>query len=104
MGGSSSINGMVYVRGHAEDFNQWEERGAKGWAYKDCLPYFKRSESWHEGENDYRGGNGPVSTSNGNNMKLNPLYEALLKLEKRPVIQKLKTITENNKKVLVQCI
>ena len=82
MGGSSSINGMVYVRGHAEDFNQWEEHGAKGWSYKDCLPYFKRSESWHEGENDYRGGNGPVSTSNGNNMKLNPLYEAFIEAGK----------------------
>ena len=82
MGGSSSINGMVYVRGHAEDFNQWEEYGAKGWAYKDCLPYFKRCESWHEGENDYRGGNGPVSTSNGNNMKLNPLYEAFIEAGK----------------------
>ena len=82
MGGSSSINGMVYVRGHAEDFNQWEEHGSKGWAYKDCLPYFKRCESWHEGENDYRGGNGPVSTSNGNNMKLNPLYEAFIEAGK----------------------
>ena len=82
MGGSSSINGMVYVRGHAEDFNQWEEHGAKGWAYKDCLPYFKRCETWHEGENDYRGGNGPVSTSNGNNMKLNPLYEAFIEAGK----------------------
>ena len=82
MGGSSSINGMVYVRGHAEDFNQWEEQGAKGWAYKDCLPYFKRSESWHEGENDYRGGSGPVSTSNGNNMKLNPLYKAFIEAGK----------------------
>ena len=82
MGGSSSINGMVYVRGHAEDFNQWEENGAKGWAYKDCLPYFKRCESWHEGENDYRGGNGPVSTSNGNNMKLNPLYKAFIEAGK----------------------
>ncbi|MDB0022117.1 choline dehydrogenase [Candidatus Pseudothioglobus singularis] len=82
MGGSSSINGMVYVRGHAEDFNQWEEHGAKGWAYKDCLPYFKRCESWHEGENNYRGGNGPVLTSNGNNMKLNPLYEAFIEAGK----------------------
>jgi len=82
MGGSSSINGMVYVRGHAEDFNQWEEHGAKGWAYKDCLPYFKRCESWHQGENDYRGGNGPVSTSNGNNMKLNPLYKAFIEAGK----------------------
>jgi len=82
MGGSSSINGMVYVRGHAKDFDQWEESGAKGWSYKDCLPYFKRCETWHEGENNYRGGNGPVSTSNGNNMKLNPLYKAFIKAGK----------------------
>ena len=78
MGGSSSINGMVYVRGHARDFDQWEEKGAAGWSYKDCLPYFKRSETWCKGEDDYRGGNGPVATSNGNNMKLNPLYKAFI--------------------------
>ena len=78
MGGSSSINGMVYVRGHARDFDQWEEKGAAGWSYKDCLPYFKRSETWFKGEDDYRGGNGPVATSNGNNMKLNPLYKAFI--------------------------
>ena len=78
MGGSSSINGMVYVRGHARDFDQWEEKGAAGWSYKDCLPYFKRSETWSKGEDDYRGGNGPVATSNGNNMKLNPLYKAFI--------------------------
>ena len=78
MGGSSSINGMVYVRGHARDFDQWEEEGAKGWSYKNCLPYFKRSEKWHMGEDTYRGGSGPISTSNGNNMKLNPLYQAFI--------------------------
>ena len=78
MGGSSSINGMVYVRGHARDFDQWEEKGAAGWSYKDCLPYFKRSETWYKGEDDYRGGDGPVATSNGNNMKLNPLYKAFI--------------------------
>ena len=78
MGGSSSINGMVYVRGHARDFDQWEEKGAAGWSYKDCLPYFKRSETWYKGEDDYRGGNGPIATSNGNNMNLNPLYKAFI--------------------------
>jgi choline dehydrogenase-like flavoprotein len=45
IGGSSSINGMVYVRGHAEDYNEWEELGANGWAYADVLPYFKRMEN-----------------------------------------------------------
>ena len=78
MGGSSSINGMVYVRGHAKDFDEWERHGAEGWSYQDCLPYFKRCETWHEGENEYRGGSGPLSTSNGNNMKLNPLYKAFI--------------------------
>ncbi|MFP6775732.1 MAG: choline dehydrogenase [PS1 clade bacterium] len=78
LGGSSSINGMVYVRGHAKDYDKWESQGAEGWSYSDCLPYFKRSESWQGGEDEYRGGSGPVSTSGGNNMKLNPLYKAFI--------------------------
>jgi len=78
LGGSSSINGMVYVRGHARDYDEWQENGAEGWSYADCLPYFKKSESWHCGENEYRGGNGPVATCGGNNMKLNPLYQAFI--------------------------
>jgi choline dehydrogenase len=78
IGGSSSINGMVYVRGHARDFDQWEKEGAVGWSYKDCLPYFKRTESWHDGEDNYRGGDGPVATCGGNNMKFNPLYQAFI--------------------------
>ncbi|WP_417880996.1 choline dehydrogenase [Vibrio sp.] len=78
LGGSSSINGMVYVRGHACDFDQWEESGAQGWNYQNCLPYFRKAESWFEGANDYRGGNGPVGTCNGNNMDRNPLYQAFI--------------------------
>lgn len=78
LGGSSSINGMVYVRGHACDFDQWEESGAQGWNYQNCLPYFRKAESWFEGGNDYRGGNGPVGTCNGNNMERNPLYQAFI--------------------------
>ena len=78
LGGSSSINGMVYVRGHADDFDQWEAAGAQGWNYQDCLPYFKKSESWEGGEDEYRGGDGPVGTCNGNHMKLNPLYQAFI--------------------------
>lgn len=78
LGGSSSINGMVYVRGHACDFDEWEQHGAKGWSYKHCLPYFKRSETWMNGEDDYRGGNGPIGICNGNDMKLNPLYRAFI--------------------------
>lgn len=78
LGGSSSINGMVYVRGHACDFDQWEESGAQGWNYQNCLPYFRKAESWFEGANDYRGGDGPVGTCNGNNMERNPLYQAFI--------------------------
>ncbi|MDA3889780.1 MAG: FAD-dependent oxidoreductase, partial [Allgaiera sp.] len=49
LGGSSSINGMVYVRGHARDFDHWAEVGATGWSFADVLPYFKRMEHWHDG-------------------------------------------------------
>ncbi len=77
LGGSSSINGMVYVRGHARDFDEWEALGAKGWNYASCLPYFKKAETWVEGEDDYRGGQGPLSVTKGNNMQ-NPLYQAFV--------------------------
>ncbi|CAK4074347.1 choline dehydrogenase [Vibrio sp. 16] len=78
LGGSSSINGMVYVRGHACDFDEWEQHGAKGWRYSACLPYFRRTETWSGGEDEYRGGQGPVGTCNGNDMALNPLYQAFI--------------------------
>jgi choline dehydrogenase len=78
LGGSSSINGMVYVRGHACDFDEWEELGAKNWNYQTCLPYFRKAESWIGGEDNYRGGSGPVGTCNGNDMKRNPLYQAFI--------------------------
>ena len=78
LGGSSSINGMVYVRGHACDFDEWEEQGAQGWNYQACLPYFRRAETWVQGENQYRGGKGPLGTCAGNDMKLNPLYQAFI--------------------------
>ncbi|WGV98949.1 choline dehydrogenase [Vibrio sp. YMD68] len=78
LGGSSSINGMVYVRGHACDFDEWEEQGAAGWNYQACLPYFKRAETWISGEDQYRGGSGPLGTCGGNEMTLNPLYQAFI--------------------------
>ncbi|WP_020593795.1 choline dehydrogenase [Kiloniella laminariae] len=77
LGGSSSINGMVYVRGHACDFDEWEEKGAEGWGYRHCLPYFKRAESWKGKADAYRGNNGPLATCNGNEMQ-NPLYKAFI--------------------------
>lgn len=76
VGGSSSINGMVYVRGHARDFDTWEEMGAKGWAFKHVLPYFKRMENSHGGEEGWRGTDGPMHVKRGE--RLNPLYQAFI--------------------------
>ncbi|MEP2830684.1 choline dehydrogenase [Parvibaculum sp.] len=77
IGGSSSINGLAYVRGSAGDFAEWAELGATGWDYANVLPYFRRSEDCLYGEDAYRGVNGPLSITNGNNMK-NPLYRAFI--------------------------
>jgi choline dehydrogenase len=74
LGGSSSINGMVYVRGNPLDFERWQDEGARGWGYANVLPYFKRAEKRAEGGNDYRGGDGPLSTCYGT--MRNPLHKA----------------------------
>lgn len=76
VGGSSSINGMVYVRGHAEDFNRWADMGATGWSYADVLPYFKRMENAHGGEDGWRGTHGPLHVRRGE--VRNPLYRAFI--------------------------
>lgn len=76
LGGSSSINGMVYVRGNALDFERWESEGAAGWSYRDVLPYFKRAESRAGGGDDYRGGDGPLAMRRG--LLDNPLHAAWL--------------------------
>lgn len=78
LGGSSSINGLAYVRGCAGDFEEWQELGASGWGYQDVLPYFKRGEDCVYGGDAYRGDQGGLTTCNGNNMK-NPLYRAFIK-------------------------
>ena len=84
IGGSSSINGMVYVRGHARDYDTWEEMGAQGWSYADVLPYFQRMENWH-GDSDtghgtsdsaYRGNSGPLHITRG--PRHNPLFNAFI--------------------------
>ncbi len=64
LGGCSAINGMVYVRGQAEDFDRWAELGNTGWAYNDVLPYFKRSEDNQNGANTYHGSGGPLWVGN----------------------------------------
>ena len=79
LGGSSSINGMVYVRGHCTDFDRWAQKGNKGWSYSEILPYFKKSESWQEipglSSSQYRGADGPLRTI-GLNSSLHPIAEA----------------------------
>ncbi|MDP6175681.1 MAG: GMC family oxidoreductase N-terminal domain-containing protein, partial [Rhodospirillales bacterium] len=62
LGGSSSINAMAYVRGHAGDYDRWAGNGLPGWTYEDLLPRFKRTESWQGGGSELRGGGGPIQT------------------------------------------
>ncbi|MDE0984547.1 MAG: choline dehydrogenase [Yoonia sp.] len=85
IGGSSSINGMVYVRGHARDYDYWAESGAQGWAYADVLPYFKRMENWHSGghggDKTWRGRKGPLHVTRG--PRINPLTRAFVKAGKQ---------------------
>jgi 4-pyridoxate dehydrogenase len=76
IGGSHSINAMGYIRGHHGDYDRWSRRGLPGWSFRDVLPYFKRAESWEDGENDYRGGSGPLHVRRSK--ILDPLYQAYI--------------------------
>jgi choline dehydrogenase len=76
LGGSSSINGMVYVRGHPLDFEGWRELGAGGWGWADVLPYFRRAETFAGGGGDWRGDRGPLRTKTGT--LFNPLYKVFI--------------------------
>ncbi|MDB4187879.1 choline dehydrogenase [Sulfitobacter sp.] len=85
IGGSSSINGMVYVRGHAMDYDHWRDQGAEGWGYADVLPYFRRMETWHDGghggDSYWRGKDGPLHVSRG--PRENPLFAAFVEAGKQ---------------------
>jgi choline dehydrogenase len=76
LGGSSSINGLVYIRGNPQDFERWAQEGAAGWSYRDVLPYFKRAENREEGGDYYRGSGGKLQTKYGT--VSNPLHAAWL--------------------------
>jgi 4-pyridoxate dehydrogenase len=65
VGGSSSTNAMAYARGHPADYDRWAEAGLEDWSFDRVLPYFKKAESWEEGESQYRGGSGPLTTARG---------------------------------------
>ncbi len=77
VGGSSSINSMVYMRGHPLDYDRWaDEHGLQEWRYADCLPYFKAGETSDRGADDWRGGEGPLGVTKGH---LDcPLFDAFL--------------------------
>lgn len=77
LGGSSSLNAMVYVRGHAYDYDRWAEEGAAGWSYAEVLPYFRRAETRAKGGDDYRGSDGPLRVSTGS--QPNPLFDAFVR-------------------------
>lgn len=75
LGGSSSLNAMVYIRGHALDYEGWAKSVA-GWGYNDCLPYFKKAQNHYQGGNDYRGTGGPLQVTRSNTK--NPLFDAFV--------------------------
>jgi choline dehydrogenase len=77
LGGSSSINGLLYVRGQHEDYDRWRQRGNVGWGYDDVLPYFKKAENQQRGADDYHGSGGPLSVSDWRHD--DPLSEAFVK-------------------------
>jgi choline dehydrogenase len=75
-GGSSSINGMLYVRGHPRDYDQWRQMGLAGWSYADVLPYFRRGEHYEGGAGPYHGADGPLHVAWGRSD--NPIYGAII--------------------------
>jgi choline dehydrogenase len=76
LGGSSSLNGMIYVRGHGLDYDRWVEEGAVGWSYGEVLPYFRRAERHETRVDDYHGRSGPIGVVTGS--QSNPLYDAFI--------------------------
>jgi len=80
LGGSSSINGLIYVRGQPEDFDHWAQLGNRGWSWDDVLPYFRRAENWEGEENEYRGKGGPLFTSR---MDMPPLCQTVIEAGKQ---------------------
>ena len=76
LGGSSAINGMVFVRGQSQDFDTWAQLGNRGWSYRDVLPFFRRMESYTGGEDEYRGREGPLQVTDLS--EAGPLYDALI--------------------------
>ncbi|NIJ40205.1 choline dehydrogenase [Parvibaculum indicum] len=81
LGGSSSINGMIYIRGHGRDYDMWRQMGLEGWGFADVLPYFRRSEGNENGNSAFHGGEGPLGVSNSG--KTNVLFDAFVEAGKQ---------------------
>src|SRR4051794_39050362 len=75
-GGSSSINGMIYIRGHARDYDRWRQLGCEGWSFAEVLPYFRRAEANENGGDEFHGADGPLHVSNGRSA--NPLFRTFV--------------------------
>src|SRR6476661_2231828 len=80
LGGSSSINGLIYIRGQPEDYDHWAQLGNRGWSWDDCLPVFRAAERWEGQENEVRGKDGPLHTAN---MDRSPLCAAAVESGKQ---------------------
>ncbi|NQV56232.1 MAG: choline dehydrogenase [Rhodospirillales bacterium] len=90
IGGSSSINGMIYSRGHPTDYDHWRQLGLSGWSYNDVLPYFKRSEGHHGGDSEFHGGGGPLQVTRGDDhSKVHDAYLSAGKAAGHPVTRDL---------------
>ena len=97
LGGSSSINVMAYTRGNRGDYDRWAQKGARGWSYADVLPYFKRAETWENGANTWRGGDGPLGTQCAKTP--DPIFDAWLEAARsRPAIRSPRTTTASSRK------
>ena len=78
VGGSSSVNGMVYLRGHRRNYDDWAAAGCDGWSYADVLPFFKKLESHEDGASEYHGADGPIRVSRHPADQLSPVSKAFL--------------------------
>jgi choline dehydrogenase len=78
LGGSSSINGMLFVRGNRQNYDDWATEGCKGWAYDDVLPSFKRMENWEDGASELRGAGGPIQVTRQRDLTpARPVYQGM---------------------------
>lgn len=104
LGGSSLINGMCYIRGNALDLDNWaKEPGLENWSYLDCLPYYRKAETRDVGENDYHGGDGPVSVTTSK-PGVNPLFEAMIEAGVQAATRARTISTAISRKVLARWI